>query len=109
MENNDNSNNTEKNFSCEEFLNDGDFWSPGIAEKLADSVDITEHGLTDTHWEDIKFVTSHAHDFQRIAVITQDQWLSWASWINGAFTDAEIDIFTDHDEAMSWMEADMVD
>lgn len=62
----------------------------------------------DVAWEDIKFVTSHAHDFQRIAVISQDQWLSWVSWINGAFTDADIDIFSDQQEAMEWMEADMV-
>lgn len=63
----------------------------------------------DVAWEDLKFVTNHAHDFQRIAVISQDQWLSWVSWINGAFTDADIDIFTDQKEAMEWMEADMVD
>lgn len=58
----------------------------------------------DVAWEDIKFVTAHAHDFKRIAVVSDDQWYSWLSWLTGAFTDAEIEIFSDYDEALSWIE-----
>ena len=60
----------------------------------------------DVAWEDIKFVGSHSHNFQRIAVVTQDQWLSWVSWINGAFTDAEIKLFDNPNEAIRWIESD---
>lgn len=60
----------------------------------------------DVAWEDIKFVRQHSHDFAKIAVITNDQWVSWASWINAAFMDATVEIFSDPDDARSWIEAD---
>lgn len=59
----------------------------------------------DVAWEDIKFVSQHSHDFERIAVITDDQWISWASWVNAAFTDAKIEIFPNPEDAASWVSA----
>lgn len=64
----------------------------------------TMSGFTvDVAWEDIKFVGKHVHDFQRIAIASKDQWVTWTSWINAAFTDAEVRIFDNPNEAMAWV------
>ncbi|MFQ5994972.1 MAG: STAS/SEC14 domain-containing protein [Acidiferrobacterales bacterium] len=57
----------------------------------------------DVAWEDIKFTRAHAHDFERIAVVTADQWTSWASWLGTAFTDAEVRFFDDTTAAADWI------
>lgn len=60
----------------------------------------------DVAWEDIKFTKSHSHDFERIAVVTTNQWVSWASWLGTTFTDAEVQFFEDADAANTWIHAD---
>ena len=77
-------------------------------EKIRLLFDLTMmSGFTvDVAWEDVKFVGAHTHDFERIAIVSNDQWLSWASWINAAFTDAQIQIFDNASEAMSWIQSD---
>ncbi|MEE9595176.1 MAG: STAS/SEC14 domain-containing protein [Acidiferrobacterales bacterium] len=57
----------------------------------------------DVAWEDIKFTRAHAHDFARIAVVTDDQWVSWSSWLGTAFTDADVEFFEDAATASSWI------
>ena len=44
---------------CTEFLNDGDFWSVDIAEKLAKKMKIAEFELTDIHWKVINYVRDY--------------------------------------------------
>ena len=56
----------------------------------------------DVVWEDIKFTRSHPHDFARIAVIADDQWTPWLSWLGTAFTDADTKIFSDPAAAEAW-------
>ena len=56
----------------------------------------------DVVWEDIKFTRSHPHDFARIAVVTDDQWTPWLSWLGTAFTDADTKIFSDPATAETW-------
>lgn len=60
----------------------------------------------DVAWEDIKFMGAHGNDFARIAIITDDEWLTWISWLNGAFTDAKIEVFDDPKEAGGWVRSD---
>ena len=71
-------------------------------------LDLTQmSGFTiDVAWEDIKFIGEHTHDFKRVAVVTEDQWLTWISWLNGAFTDAEIDVFDKPQAAAAWLSED---
>ncbi len=57
----------------------------------------------DVAWEDIKFTKSHYHDFERIAVVTTDQWLSWMGWLGAVFTDADIQVFDNAATAESWL------
>ncbi|GMR03968.1 MAG: hypothetical protein BMS9Abin22_486 [Gammaproteobacteria bacterium] len=69
------------------------------APKIKLLMDMTNmSGFTvDVAWEEIKFTRAHAHDFQRIAVVTNNQWTSWLSWVSAAFTDAEVRLFGDDD------------
>jgi hypothetical protein len=76
-----------------------------LAPKLRLLLDLRQMaGFTvDMAWEDIKFTREHTHDFRRIAVVTHDQWIAWLSWLNAAFTDAELAIFVDLGEAVDWV------
>ena len=58
----------------------------------------------DVAWEEIKFSRQHAHDFGRIAVLTEDQWLTWSAWVSQLFVDAEVVVFADEGEARAWLE-----
>lgn len=57
----------------------------------------------DLAWEELKFSRTHAHNFNRIAVITDSQWVTWAAWLSQIFVDADMQIFTDADEATAWL------
>jgi hypothetical protein len=65
---------------------------------LRDMVDYT----VDVAWEDLKFMREHGNDFNRIAVVTNDQWQSWSAWISNLFTDAQVIVFEDFEEALNW-------
>ncbi|MFT3759133.1 STAS/SEC14 domain-containing protein [Thauera sp.] len=58
----------------------------------------------DVAWEEIKFSRQHAHDFRRIAVLTDDQWLTWSAWVSQLFVDAEVQVFDDEAEARGWLD-----
>jgi hypothetical protein len=53
--------------------------------------------------EELKFVREHGQEFNRIAVVTSDQWVTWSAWLSRMFTDAEIGIFDDTDDAKAWL------
>lgn len=59
----------------------------------------------DVAWEEIKFFSrEHQHDFSKIAVVTDNQWITWQAWLSRIFVDAEICVFTDYDEAKAWVQ-----
>ncbi len=57
----------------------------------------------DVAWEEIKFSRKHSHDFRRIAVLTEDQWLTWSAWLSQLFVDAEVQVFGEEDAARAWL------
>ena len=58
----------------------------------------------DVAWEEIKFFSrEHNHDFNKIAVVTSDQWLTWQAWLSRLFVDADICVFQDYAEAKAWV------
>ncbi len=60
----------------------------------------------DVAWEEIKFFSSqHQHDFTKIAVVTDDQWLTWQAWLSRLFVDADIRVYKDYAEAQAWIAA----
>ena len=55
--------------------------------------------------EEIKFFSrEHNHEFTKIAVVTDDQWLTWQAWLSRIFIDADIRVFTDYEEARGWVQ-----
>lgn len=78
--------------------------SPGELNLLFDLRAMIGYTL-DVAWEEIKFFDrQHKHDFNKIAVVTNDQWITWHAWLSRIFVDAEISAFTDYDEALAWVQ-----
>jgi len=60
----------------------------------------------DVAWEEIKFFNrEHQHDFNKIAVVTDDQWITWQAWLSRLFVDADVRVFADYKEAHVWVTA----
>ena len=57
----------------------------------------------DVAWEEIKFSRRHPHDFERIAVLTDSQWVTWSAWLSQNFVDADLRVFTDEADARAWL------
>lgn len=57
----------------------------------------------DVVWEEIKFSRAHATDFNRIAVVTDSQWVAWSAWLSEFFVDADIEVFPDIEAARAWL------
>jgi hypothetical protein len=77
------------------------------APKIKLFLDLTQMtGYTlDVAWEEIKFTRAHAHDFRRIAIVSETQMAPWLSWVSAAFSDAEARIFDNRDPAIAWLNA----
>ncbi|MDH5481236.1 MAG: STAS/SEC14 domain-containing protein [Nitrosomonas sp.] len=69
---------------------------------LRDMLDYT----VDVAWEEIKFMHEHGSEFNRVAVVTDDQWQAWSAWVSNLFINAGVSGFSDYDEAMAWASAD---
>ena len=79
--------------------------SPGTVNLVFDLRDMISYTV-DVAWQEIKFFSrEHNHDFNKIAVITDDQWITWQAWISRLFVDADIRVFSDYDEAKAWVSA----
>jgi hypothetical protein len=61
----------------------------------------------DVVWEEIKFARANPDSFRRVAVVTDNQWVTWSAWLSKAFVNTELRVFddSDADEALSWIEA----
>jgi hypothetical protein len=54
----------------------------------------------DVAWEEIKFFSrEHNHDFTKIAVVTDDQWITWQAWLSRTRRRWSTN---DYDEALAW-------
>jgi len=60
----------------------------------------------DVAWEDIKYTRSHPNDFDKIAVVTRSEWIIWSAWVSQMFTNADVQVFDDDNEARGWLEQD---
>ena len=49
--------------------------------------------------EEIRFARAHAHDFARIAIVTDDQWVTWSACLSKFFVAADVRVFEDTDDA----------
>ena len=77
--------------------------SPGELDLIFDLRAMVGYTV-DVAWEDIKFFKrEHDHDFTKIAIITDNQWITWQAWLSRTFLDADIRAFSDYDEAKAWV------
>ena len=53
--------------------------------------------------EEIRFARAHSSDFARIAILTDDQWITWSAWLSQIFVDAKVRVFEDADDAEAWL------
>lgn len=74
----------------------------GRVNLLVDLRDMADFTL-DVVWEEIRFSQQHAGDFNRIAVITESQWVAWSAWLEQLFVNADVTVFEDEAEARAWL------
>lgn len=76
----------------------------GTVNVLFDLRDMLSYSV-DVAWEELKFSREHKNDFDRVAILTSDQWVAWSMWINRFFMSADIQLFDDLDAAQAWVAA----
>jgi hypothetical protein len=54
--------------------------------------------------EEIRHTRQHPHDFRFIAILTDDQWITWSAWVSQFFVDAEVRTFADAEDANLWLD-----
>lgn len=57
----------------------------------------------DVAWEEIKFMRDHGSEFNRVAVVTDDEWQAWGTWVFNLFSDASVTVFHNYEEAEMWV------
>jgi SpoIIAA-like len=78
--------------------------TPGAVNLLFDLRAMINYTV-DVAWEEIKFFSrEHNHDFNKIAVVTDDQWITWQAWLSRIFVDADIRVFTGYEAATTWVQ-----
>lgn len=79
--------------------------SPGAVNLLFDLRAMVSVSI-DVVWEEIKFFSKeHHYDFNKIAVVTDNQWLTWEAWLSRLFVDANVVVFADYPAAQAWVAA----
>lgn len=54
--------------------------------------------------EEIRFSKQNRQNFDRVAVVSNDQWVLWSVWLNQAIAESEIKIFPDVESAQFWLQ-----
>ena len=74
----------------------------GSASLLVDLRDMAGFTL-DVAWEEIRFTRQHASDFERIALVADSEWQEWSALLTRLFTEADLQVFEDYDQALVWV------
>ncbi|KAF0814193.1 hypothetical protein IGB42_01090 [Andreprevotia sp. IGB-42] len=80
----------------------------GAVNLLFDLTEMLGYTL-DMALEEIRFARAHRRDFKRVAIVADDQWVTWSAWLNQLLSEAEIEVFSDVDAAQGWLNEDMSD
>jgi len=56
-------------------------------------------------WEDVKFDTKHANDFDKVAMVGEKKWEEWMTDLMKPFTSAEVKYFdtSQKEDAIKWI------
>jgi hypothetical protein len=74
----------------------------GSVRLLVDLREMADFTL-DMAWEEVRFSRQHAGDFERIAVVTESQWVAWSAWLQQLFVNADLRVFGDRNDADAWI------
>ncbi len=74
----------------------------GVVNLLIDLRDMLSFSV-DVAWEEIRFSREHANDFDRVAVLTSNEWVAWSAWLNRLFVNADIRLFDELENAENWV------
>jgi hypothetical protein len=74
----------------------------GMVNLLVDLREMAGYTL-DMALEEIRFSRAHRQEIAKIALVTTDQWVTWSAWLSRLMTEAELQVFEDADEALSWL------
>lgn len=74
----------------------------GRVNVLFDLRDMLSYSV-DVAWEELKFSREHKNDFDRIAILSNDQWVAWSMWVNRLFMSADIRLFDALEPAQAWI------
>ena len=77
----------------------------GKVNVLFDLRDMLSYSV-DVAWEELKFSREHKNDFDRVAILTGNQWVAWSMWINRLFMSADIQLFDGLEPAQAWVAGD---
>jgi hypothetical protein len=72
---------------------------------LVDLRSMTGYSL-DVALKEWHYLRTHRADFRKLALLTDDQLLTWVAWFTQFFTNADIRIFDSEDEAKRWLEGE---
>ena len=87
-------------------LNASKLTASGSISLLFDLRDMIDYTI-DVALEEIKFFGgAHPAQFRKIAVVTNDQWITWQAWLSRLFVHADIRPFTAYDEAKAWVHSE---
>lgn len=73
----------------------------GKANLLFDWRDMLDYTV-DVAWEEIKFMRDHGSEFNKVAIVTDDEWQVWGAWVSNLFTNANVVVFHHYEEAEEW-------
>jgi hypothetical protein len=74
----------------------------GKVNLLFDWRDMLDYTV-DVAWEEIKFMRDHGNEFNRVAVVTDDEWQTWGTWVFNLFVGANVAVFHNYEEAEEWV------
>lgn len=60
----------------------------------------------DVALEELRFVRHHSLTLRRVAVLTDDQMVTWNAWLSQFFTEADIQVFDSERGARRWLEGE---
>ncbi|MFA9440478.1 STAS/SEC14 domain-containing protein [Uliginosibacterium sp. sgz301328] len=74
----------------------------GEIDLLLDFRDVT--GVTiDALLEEFRFSRAHKTDFARVAVLTNDNLMTWGAFLSQVYSKADIRVFQDEESARAWL------
>lgn len=74
----------------------------GRANILLDLTEMMRFTI-DVAFAELRFLRKNRSHFGRVAVVTNDEVINWAAWLNAVLSDAEVAVFDNIQDAEAWV------